>query len=233
MLAGGLIVDVKDLTSEPEYTRHLKEYGLLEVDAVGRPSFAIPVVGQHIGNELARREGRRLVRRVIALEERAVWVKRRTEAITREIRELGRMMTKKGQPTLFGSTSFPEAERFAIVKPAATNDEFVAFINVCNRCFVESIEQFGRTQASADYFWTVVKSNYPDIWDALQRIKTYRHNDLHLELNSKASAELARFLELDLERRRLSQVPEVWFILQQSVLDGLLVGIQCELNRLT
>jgi hypothetical protein len=28
MLAGGQVIDVMDLSGEPEYTRHLKEYGL-------------------------------------------------------------------------------------------------------------------------------------------------------------------------------------------------------------
>jgi len=54
-----------------------------------------------------------------------------------------------------------------------------------------------------------------------------------LELNASATAELKRYVELDLEGRRTSQIPEVWFVFQQSVLDGLLVGVQCELNRLS
>lgn len=233
MLASGQIVDVMDLGGEPEYTRHLKEYGLLRIDAVGRPAFAIPVVGQHVGNEMARREHRRLVRKVVPVEEREGWVHRRAETITREMRELSRVIKEKALSSVFGPNPFPEAERFLAIQPTTSNDDFVPFINICNRCFVEAVEQFGRGQGKNDYFWTTLKQNYPDLWDAFQRVKIYRHNDLHLELNATAAAELKRYVEIDLEGRRVSQVPEVWFVFQQSVLDGLLVGVQCELNRLS
>jgi hypothetical protein len=233
MLASKQMVDVMDLSAEPEYTRHLKEYGLLRIDDVGRPTFAIPVVGQHVGNELARREKRKLVRRVIPTADREGWVQRRIQTITREIRELCRVIDSKTLPSLFGTNSFPEAERFVSVQPASSNNDFVTFINTANRCFVESIEKHGRSLGKKDYFWTDVKQAYPDLWDALQRIKIYRHNDLHLELNVTAEAELKRYLESDLEGRRSSQVEDVWFVFQQSVLDGLLLGVQCELNRLS
>ena len=112
-----------------------------------------------------------------------------------------------------------------------TNDEFVPFINICNRCLVESVERMGRSVGNQKYFWTEIKVAYPDLWDALQRVKIYRNNDLHLELMPTVEAELKRFNEIDLEGRRIAQVPDVWFVLQQSVLDGLLLGVQCELNR--
>jgi hypothetical protein len=231
MLATGLVIDVMDLSDEPEFTRHLKEYGLLKIDSVGRPSFAIPVIGQHVGNEVALRERRRLVRTIVALSERPSWVHRRTEMITREIRELCRVLESKKLPDLYAHGSFPEAERFLSTKPVSSNDDFVTFINITNRCLVEAIELTGRNQNKKDYFWNVVKQSYPDLWDGLQRVKTYRNNDLHLELTSIAEAELNRYIDNDLEGRRIAQVPDVWFIFQQSVLDGLLLGVQCEINR--
>jgi hypothetical protein len=231
MLAGGQVIDVMDLTDEPEYTRHLKEYGLLKIDDVGRPSFAIPVVGQHVGNELARRERRRLVRVVVPLADREIWVKRRTEMITREIRELCRVAEAKSLPALYSDNSFPEAERLLGVPVVSTIDGFVTFINICNRCLVESVERTGKAQNKNDYFWTVVQQTYPDLWDGLQRVKVYRNNDMHLELTTRVEAELKRYVDNDLEGRRLAQVPEVYFVFQQSVLNGLLLGIQCELNR--
>lgn len=231
MLAGGQVIDVMDLSDEPEYTRHLKEYGLLKINDVGRPSFAIPVVGQHVGNELARRERRRLVRVVVPSVGREGWVRRRTEMITREIRELSRVAEAKSLPMLYGDNSFPEAERLLGVPVVSTNDGFVTFINICNRCLVESVERTGKMQKKKDYYWTVVKQTYPDLWDGLQRVRIYRNNDLHLELTTMVEAELKRYIDNDLEGRRLAQVPEVYFVFQQSVLDGLLLGVQCELNR--
>lgn len=231
MLASGQIVDAMDLSSVPEYSRHLREYGLLNVNNVGKPQFAIPVIGQYVGNELARRERRRLVRKITQEDDRAAWVKRRIDMIAREMRELCKVAKAKNVPGLFAEDDFPEKERFLALKHATVNDEFMVFINCCNRCFVESVERFGRQQSIKDYFWTNIKQTYPDLWDALQRIKIYRHNDLHLELNSTAAAELRRYIETDLEGQRTSQVEGVWFIFQQCVLDNLLLGIQCEINR--
>ena len=147
------------------------------------------------------------------------------------MRELCRLATSKGAPVLYCDNSFPEPERFLGAIAVTTNDEFVPFINICNRCLVESVERMGRSVGNQKYFWTEIKVAYPDLWDALQRVKIYRNNDLHLELMPTVEAELKRFIEIDLEGRRIAQVPDVWFVLQQSVLDGLLLGVQCELNR--
>lgn len=231
MLAAGGDVDVMDYSIDPEYVRHLKEYGLLTVNEVGRPLFAIPVVGQYIGNELARKEKRRLVRRVIPLADRLAWVRRRSHAILRDVRELCRLSSRASAPAPYSQGGFPEPERFVAFSAVSSSDEFVAFINVCNRCMVESVEQIGRSLGRKDYFWDEIKLAYPDLWSALHRIKVYRNNDLHLELKSHVETALRDFLDADLEGRRVSQVEDVWFVLQQCVLDSILLGVQCELNR--
>ncbi|MCL1621243.1 hypothetical protein [Ralstonia pseudosolanacearum] len=76
-----------------------------------------------------------------------------------------------------------------------------------------------------------MKTTYPDLWQALQRIKVYRNNDLHLELNATVEAELRRYLDLDLEGKAVSQLKEPWFALQQAMLDGMMLGVQYELAR--
>lgn len=231
MLASGQVADVRDLSDEPEYTRHLRDYGLLRFDAHKRPTFEIPVVGEYVGRELARREKRQLVRRLVPETARIEWVQRRAQTISREIRTLAREIDRAALPKLFGDGDFPEAERFSSIKPAIDIDSFVIFINVCNRCFVESVERFGKKSGSSKYFWTTIKTTYPDLWQALQRIKVYRNNDLHLELNPTVEAELKRYLEIDLEGREISQLKDPWFALQQAVLDEMMLSIQYELAR--
>ncbi|MFM0598272.1 hypothetical protein [Paraburkholderia dilworthii] len=231
MLASGQVADVRELSDEPEYTRHLREYGLLRIDAQKRPSFEIPVVGQYVGRELARKEKRQLVRRLVPIKDREGWLERRTQTISREMRTLAKELDKAGLPKLFGDGDFPEAERFAGIKIVFDVDSFVVFVNICNRCFVESIERHGKKTGVANYFWTTVKTTYPDLWQALQRIKVYRNNDLHLELNATVEAELERYLDLDLEGKAVSQLTEPWFALQQAVLDGMMLGVQYELAR--
>ena len=232
-LASGRINDFMEFRSAPEYTRHLRDYGLVVIDSIGKPKFALPVVGRYIGAELARREGRCLRRHVIPADSREFWVKHRANAITRELRELEQLINKHSSTELYGSSSFPEAEKFAAIRPCKSQEDFVKFINTCNRCFVESIERSGRSKRINNYYWIDIKCRHPDLWDALQRIKVYRHNDIHLELNASTEKELERYLHEDLEHRRISQVKSVWFILQQCVLDAMFLGAQCEINRLS
>lgn len=231
MLASGQIADVRELSEEPEYTRHLRDYGLLKFDEFKRPTFEIPVVGEYVGRELARREKRQLIRKLVPSELRSSWVTNRAKTISRELRVLEKELRKAILPSLFGFGDFPEAERFSAIKPADDNETFVVFINICNRCFVESVENFGRTQGNASYFWNTIKSTYPDLWSALQRIKVYRNNNLHLTLNPQVESELTRYLEMDLEGKSISQVREPWFALQQAVLDELMLSVQYELAR--
>jgi hypothetical protein len=134
---------------------------------------------------------------------------------------------------LFEGSSFPEAERFCLSTPAKDRDTFDAFMNVCNRCFIEPIEALGRRIGKKDYFWKDVKVDYPELWQALNRVKAYRNAEMHLELNSMADASVREYLLEDLGGRRLSQVPEVYFMLQQIVTDEMFVALQCEMDRLS
>lgn len=231
MLASGQIADVRELSEEPEYTRHLRDYGLLKFDNYKRPIFEIPVVGEYVGREMARREKRQLIRKIVPAEQRLSWITNRTRSISRELRTLAKEIKKATLPLLFGFGDFPEAERFSSIQPVTDNESFVVFINICNRCFVESLESFGRSEGSNNYFWTTIKTTYPDLWSALQRIKVYRNNDLHLELNTQVELELKRYLDMDLEGKSISQVRDPWFALQQAVLDELMLSIQYELTR--
>ncbi|WP_139831325.1 MULTISPECIES: ATP-binding protein [unclassified Pseudomonas] len=231
MLASGQIADVRELSEEPEYTRHLRDYGLLRFDTYKRPTFEIPVVGEYVGRELARREKRQLIRKLIPLEQRSSWVSNRSRTISRELRTLTKEIKKASLPSLFGFGDFPEAERFSNIQPATDNESFVVFINICNRCFVESVESFGKSQNDSNYFWKTIKTTYPDLWSALHRIKVYRNNDLHLVLNTQVETQLKNYLDLDLEGKSISQVREPWFALQQAVLDELMLSIQYELAR--
>jgi hypothetical protein len=105
--------------------------------------------------------------------------------------------------------------------------------NVCNRCFVESVENYGKAVGRPKYYWQEIQSAYPGLWFALHRIKLYRHERLHLQLTAQASKEMLSYLSQDLEGKAPSKVPDLFFMLQQCVLDGLLTGLQIEISKLT
>lgn len=233
-LASGQINDFLEFASHPEYTKHLQEYGLLSYDASGLPKIPIPVIGRFVGLELARKENRKTIYRVIPAADREKWTKKRVGSILNDIRFLEKLIsnTTPPLPTLFGPNSFPEADAFQNIKVCTNEDDFKSFINTCNRCFVESIEVYGKSISRPNYYWEDIKMNFPGLWFSLHRIKLYRHNYMHLKLTPKVNSELLEYLNRDLEGKNPSQVPELYFVLQQATLDGLLTGIQIEVNKL-
>jgi hypothetical protein len=234
MLASGQITDFLEFSMHPEYTKHLQEYGLLAYDTSGAPKTSIPVIARYVGLELARKENRKTIYRVVPASEREKWAKKRINSILHDIRFLEQLVSKTTtpMPSLFGPNSFPEADAFHNIKVCANEEDFKSFINACNRCFVESIEVYGKSISKPNYFWDEIKNAYPGLLFALQRIKLYRHNYMHLRLNPKVNDEFLAYLDRDLEGKNPSQVPELYFVLQQATLDGLLTGIQVEVNKL-
>lgn len=115
----------------------------------------------------------------------------------------------------------------------SSREAFESFINVYNRCLVEPIENYGKSIENNNYYWKDVRVNFPHLWPALQRIKVYRHENLHLELNAATESELQKYLNRDFDGKRLSQLQEPYFALQQAVVDELFVAIQLELDRLS
>ncbi|MCI0664798.1 MAG: AAA-like domain-containing protein [Acidobacteria bacterium] len=233
LLSSGQIHDFVELAAYPEYTKHLVSYGLLTEDKFKRPTTAIPVIGRYVGLDLAQREGRQTLLRVVPKEERHLWLEKRKKSIMTDLRLLERAIKQAGTPQLFGPNSIPQADYFAGLTVAETEDQFKQFIDTCNKCFVESVENFGQSLGKSNYYWKDIKTTYPGLWYAMQRIKMYRHETMHLMLTKQASGELISYLQQDLEGMNPSSVRDIYFILQQCVLDGLLTGIQIELVQLT
>jgi hypothetical protein len=233
LLASGQTPDFIEFARYPEFTKHLASYGLLAFDENKLPKVSIPVVGRYVGLDLASREGRRTIYRVVPTESRNNWMGTRISNILHDFRFLEKLIEKSKSPPLFGINSFPEADSFSNARVCQSEDDFDVFINACNRCFVESVENYGKSIQKATFFWEDVKTTYPNLWFALHRIKIYRINHMHLKLNANANGDLLGYLDQDLEGRSPSQVNDLYFVLQQCVLDGLLTGIQVEINRLS
>ncbi len=215
------------------YDRASTKYGLLNRDELGRPAISIPVVSRYLGLELARREGRRTILRVVPTQERGKWIKRRVEGIDSDFDALQRLTKNAEMPTLFGPTSYPESHRFHAIPVCAHETDFATFINTCNRCFVESIEMVGRELGKRDYLRRDIAQAYPALFEALRRIKLYRNHRVHLKLFSNVEEEVKQVLARDLEGRHPSQVEDLWFVLQQCVLDSLLTAVITEVDRLS
>ena len=231
-VAKGNLADVYELVVDPNATTHLNNYGLLRRDDTGRPSISIPVLERFVQLQEARDKGEQTLSIIQPVLDRTKWLKTRKRQINDTLAELHQSIDRLKQPSMFGPNSYPESHRFFDLEIVSNETDFATFVNTCNRCFVESIESYGRSINKSHYFWEEIKSTYPALSMALRRIKIYRHNRVHIKLVNGAPDELHLFLSRDLAGRSPGGVPELWFQLQQCVLDDLLVGAFVEADRL-
>ncbi len=232
-LAAGNVAEFFEFSEGSDYTRHLRGYGLIDVSTRANPRIKIPMIGRYINEARARREGRRPGPQVIAENHRNVWLKDRLSRILGDIRQMERVAVQKGLPKLYGENGFPEAERFATLTICLTMADFEHFINICNRCFVEPIENIGTSTGKRDYFWKEIKTAYPNLFHALHRTKLYRHEQMHLLLNKNVQDQLKNFIDNDFMVLAPEQMPDPPFALQQIVINGIFISIQAELETLT
>jgi len=233
LLSSGQTNDFLDLTSTDTFIKHLKNYGLLSFDSDKLPIISIPVVKIYIGEEMAKREKRSLIHKIIEKSNRDGWLKKRIPDIIKNFRLLERLIHSSQLTLLFGFNSFPEAEKLSEINESIDDETYNNFINILNKCFVESIVNYGSSLGRRDYFKTTISFEYPMLYKVLKKIKIYRHNSFHLKLIPTVDKEFCELLNLDLEGRTPTQVQDVWFVLQQKLLDDLLISLQVEINRLT
>ena len=173
-------------------------------------------MGRYVGLDLANREGRRTILRIIPTDVRSSWLLKRSSSILHDFRFLEKLIEKAKAPLLFGVNSFPEADGFASIKVCENDEDFDVFINSCNQYFVESIENYGKSISKSNYYWEDIKQFYPSLWHALHRIKTYRINHMHLKLNPNANTDLIEYLKLDLESRSPRPGSSIYFSCSNS-----------------
>ena len=232
LLSSGQMIDFMEYSEGESYIRHLINYGI--VDTKNDEYYStIPVISQHVGMELARQDGRQMIYKIVPEEHRTSWMTRRVEGIITDLRVLERIIRRHSGIVLFGVPSFPEADHFKSIKLANSQDEFSSFINTCNRCFVESIDIYGNSIGKGKYFWKEIKNTYPFLFEVLHRIRIYRHEKDHLNLNKPVNEKYIDFLNEDLEGRTPSQVKDFYFVLQQRIKNSLLYNVQIEITRIS
>lgn len=233
LLASGQTHDFVEFSIFPEYIKHLSNYGLLKYATNKKPIISIPVVERYVGIELAKKEGRTSIYKLIEQGRRNEWLEIRKDRIIKDIKLLENIIKQNKKDLLFGANSFPEGEELISLKVVSNKKEFQYFINTLNRCFVESIENYGKSIKKPKYLGEDIKINYSAMYDILRRIKIYRHDADHLELTKMVNQELSDYLKHDLEGKKPSEVKELYFWLQQKIIDEFLASINTEINNLS
>jgi hypothetical protein len=232
-LASGQKLEFIEFSQYPEFVKHLISYGLLIYDQYKMPKISIQAVERFVGLELARKEKRKTIYKIIEPNKRIAWLKKRILAIQTDINFLERLIIQKNQLSLYGINSYPEGNKLNEIEISHNEKTFNSFINILYRCFVESTENFGKSIGNNNYYWTEIKNSYPSLFYSFQRIKLYRNNADHLKLNATATDGVIEYLRIDLEGKNPSLVDELYFVLQQCTLDSLLASIQVEINNLS
>lgn len=225
LLAAGQTSDFIELSSINEFVQHLNSYGLISWEK-GLPSISLPVAGRYIAIELAKKEGRKSIYKLIDKNERQKWLTVRVNIIIESMRSLETSIRSCKKDELYGINSFPEAEKLYAIPVAVDKQTFSTFINVFYRCFVESINNYGKTIQKDHYLDNEIKNPYPLLFKTFDKIKEYRNEQDHLLLTSYHKQKLDKYLLEDLENSL--ETPDKYFCLQQKIVIELITNIYGE-----
>ncbi len=230
-LALGNIVEFNKKTKTSTFGRYLYNYGIVK-DENDTPFITIKVVSDYLVFENARINGRPTFFPIVEQSLRDDFVKSRIDSIINDMRLLeNKIRRRHGRPLLFGPNSFPHADRLVKVVAPADWDDFHQNIDPFHLAFVESIDVYGESIGSRNYFWNEIKENYPILYKALHRIRVYRNNSNHLRLVTRVNEQLEFFLKEDLAGTG-EEIPEKYWVIFQRILDELMRAIQFEDSRL-
>jgi len=233
LLASRQTTEFINRTRYQEDSRHLVDYGLLSSDEFDQPKISIAVISRYVGLEYMKREQRQTIFKPIESQNRDVWLYNIKRSILNDLRNLESAIHNKKMVKLFGPNSFPEADEFMEIGVVHDKATFVSFLNTSYRCFVESIDNYGKSLDNPRYYESEIKSSYPRLWDSLQRLRVYRNAINHKDLRHQTHDDLEKYVKIDLQGQPPDNSPEQKFIIQQCVLESLLSGIQYEKNRIT
>jgi len=213
------------LAEEPAWTAHLRGYGLISTARGARPKFNFPAIARYIQNRRMRASGSQIPMRLVEPTERQGYVLRLLQQYVSQARTLMSLIKRKKLHNLFGDDIVVEPEKMVIAPVAESEANFAEFCRLVYRGCVEGCLPMWQ-QKSSD-----LKAFHPDLFEALNRIRIYRHLHQHKELVPAVQRQLGEFLEHDLGGRHPNEIPDGWFALQQRCLDGLFNASEYEISR--
>lgn len=229
MLSSGQVDDFIELSRTDEFIQHLWSYGLIkEVKKV--PVISLPVAGKYIAIDLAKREGRKIAYKLVNKSNRASWLNHRIEIIISTIRNMENSLRLMGKPSLYGINSFPEADKLKSIPVVYDEASFSSFINTLYRCFVESIDNYGKSINDLQYLQKTINSTYPILSRTLDKIKEYRNERDHILLSDYHKKKFDEYLKEDMEP--YESTDDKLFCLQQKIIIEIITSVYNETMNL-
>lgn len=224
MAAVGRQSDFLAFGREGDFTRHLRSYGVLGQTESGLPTVALPVLKNFLRSEFARTTGSRIPRDLIPSARRLLWVEDTAKRIVTDLRSLLQTLSP-GVRSPFGGRSVPDSDLITDIEPVTSEGEYQAFIT---RMYKALYENTAKGYPDRGSFFKEFKEDWPDLFNAINRIRVYRDYSLHLDVSEGTKVTYLKYLEVDLGSPDPSALPDGWFALQQAVLDELLYAVQVE-----
>ncbi len=233
-------IDMWPLAAELDFSRHLRNYGLLYDNRIGRPEFSIPGLTPILAKFDSKGKVISPSDRIIPPDERSKWLESRINKILDDFKVLEDLIREStpsgGIPLLpYGPLGFSR-DKIKEIKIVHDWNSFELFILVCHQTFYEEIRAYGEgIGQGANEYMEKIYGEYPAFGKAVQRINTYRNSNFHHpEMQRRKIKEGTRkFLEEDFPGQVFRDVPERQFRLQERVLNGLLNEIGVEISRLS
>ncbi len=115
----------------------------------------------------------------------------------------------------------------------ATNQEkFSNFTKLLNASLVEVIQKVGKTQEINNYFFNEFKANFPQLFDALNRLRVYRNSMQHNDLDEKNLNAYKEYVEKDLNGQFPEFIENGYLYLQRVIIKEILEATKSTSNEL-
>ena len=103
-----------------------------------------------------------------------------------------------------------------------------------NKLINDSIDNSGKKQKVKDFFFEMIQKELPLLFDALWRLRCYRHFVAHEALNPPTRAALNKYLLTDFGTKDKTTFDDKeCMIVQQIILDEFALSIQGSIARFT
>lgn len=133
----------------------------------------------------------------------------------------------------FDKLGIPEIENLIKIPLAKNSEEFKIFIDRLNKSLVESLEYNAKIKKRRNYFWNDFQKIYPELFNILNKIKTYRNKSSHLKLNDINGEKYIKYVKEDLNGFDPDFIKDGYIIIQEKILTDLENSIRDTLNKIS
>lgn len=223
MAAVGQRAEFLEYARDVDLSRHLKSYGIVHMSEDGVPSISLPVLANYLRSQNARANGQRLSRELVVKARRETWVKDVVSRIIHDLRMVLQALPREAKQPL-GSRGIPDSDLFNAMTAVNDESDLAGFLTAAYKVFYENVlRSYGKGE-----FFGEFKSEWPALFLAVNRIRVYRDNLLHLDVSEASRSEYEKFLAQDLDGLRPAALDDGFFAVQQIILDELLYAVQME-----